>query len=259
MRFLVKEIPSGAVRRALSHVNYNKRDIEVTAATSYTMSAGGGGAGQRDFVAVVNLDSGEFDLKYGSWGGQNMFVKSIDDDDERRALDDHTAVIKGSASHTAGYATIKVSQSTLSHWESARAAPAVSALHARAAAGDAAAKEQLVRMDAALERGESVARALLPEISKIESAVLEAFGGLTSAGRKKEFDNWIYSARSGVGGRIYRSPFEEGQFAGSATPGRDAQKAIDAATESLVARGYLKRNKAGAVQITPEGRNARRK
>jgi len=67
-----------------------------------------------------------------------------------------------------------------------------------------------------------------PEVSPRERWILWAYDGLTSAGRKDEFER----------------------------RGRGAAPSQDEITE-LVRRGFLKQNKAGAVQITTEGKNVR--
>lgn len=67
-----------------------------------------------------------------------------------------------------------------------------------------------------------------PDVSPREKWLLWAYTGLTSAGRKDEFE------RKGPGGG----------------PSQDE-------ISTLVARGLLKQNKAGAVQITTEGKNVR--
>ena len=67
-----------------------------------------------------------------------------------------------------------------------------------------------------------------PDVSPRERWLLWAYDGLTSAGRKDEFE------RKGPG----------------AAPSQDE-------ISELVHRGFLKQNKAGAVQITTEGKNVR--
>lgn len=69
------------------------------------------------------------------------------------------------------------------------------------------------------------------EITEEERNVLEMFRGLTPAGRKNEI------SRKALYDRNYPAKFA-------------------AIADALVAKGLLKRNKAGATQITTEGKNA---
>jgi hypothetical protein len=87
-----------------------------------------------------------------------------------------------------------------------------------------------------------------PELSQDEKQVLSAYRGLTSAGRKDEFNRWDMDARWGGSDWRYhadRYPFR---------PMRLSE--VAEATDSLVEKGLLARNKAGAISVTLAGKNA---
>lgn len=83
-----------------------------------------------------------------------------------------------------------------------------------------------------------------PEMPEGEQAVLCMYAGLNSRGRADCVENWQRAAHT-----------ERGVF--HAQVARDRlTRDIEALTVSLIARGYVKRNKAGAVTVTTEGLNA---
>jgi len=176
-----------AIQRALDEVGYGRKDIEVEAAEEIS-PLGAGGAGRREFFAIVDLSSGRHEVEWGSWGGANMFSPENRVDLDRNAyrIPANVAVVRGSSG--GGHPT-----------------------NARV----------YVRPD--------MLAPLLPaagvSVTPRERWVLYTFDALTSAGRK---DEWA----------------------------RERHPPSPAELDAFVARGWLKRNKAGATQITTEGRNA---
>lgn len=94
-RVHVRDLPT-SLARVLRDVGYNRRDIEVTSATTYS-AAGAGGDGYRDFVAPVNLATGQYNILWGSWGGANAFNphNQVDQDTSIRPMPVNGAVVKG--------------------------------------------------------------------------------------------------------------------------------------------------------------------
>lgn len=176
-----------AIQRALSEVSYHRKDIEVEAAEEIS-PLGAGGAGRREFFAIVDLSSGRYGVEWGSWGGANIFNQQnrVDLDRGRYRIPANVAVVKGSSGGN---------HPTWAH--------------------------VYVRPDMLAPLLPQAASSVTPR----ERWVLYTFSGLTSAGRK---DEW--SRR--------RHPPSEAELT------------------AMIARGWLKRNKAGATQITTEGRNA---
>lgn len=76
-----------------------------------------------------------------------------------------------------------------------------------------------------------------PEVTPKEAKILAIFKGLKSSYRPEYLD---------------RLEEKENELASS----RERKAATDRAVESLIARGFLSRNKAGSISITTEGRNA---
>jgi hypothetical protein len=178
----VNDIPE-SIQLVLKQVGYNKEDIFIEQYETLQLNDMGG-EGRRSFVAMVNIETGENKVTYGSWGGPNAFTNNaVDNDNQTVKVIPGVAIIKGSEG--GGKPTL-----------------AILALH----------PDNIVK--------------LLPnkvELSEREKDCLYIVKAYTSAGRKSEF------ARRGI-----------------------------KQTEllSLAEKGYLKFNKAGAVSITLEGKNA---
>lgn len=103
----LKDLPD-VFRKALREVSYNKRDIEIKPATSYSLMDSGGD-GQKGFAVAVNLQTDQYKITWGSWGGSNAFNprNHVDMDDTNRTLPPDSAVIKGtSGSYTWAYILI---------------------------------------------------------------------------------------------------------------------------------------------------------
>lgn len=183
MHVEVKELSAG-LRAVLARVAYHRADIAVEAAETVDVHVAGG-SGRRGFAFVVNLDTGAFEGRMGSWGGQNMFVRGPVDDGEVVSLPENGAVVKG----TTGNGT-----------------------YARIFAHPA------------------------------------AFGRLLPSGEAEETltDEEAVALGAHVclkGGQYRRDCLQRN---------RVRPETID----GLVDRGYLKRNRAGATQVTTKGRNA---
>lgn len=187
MSFYIKvnELPS-SIQKALTAAGYGRPDISVEVEETFEPRPPSAD-GRRGFCAACRLDgSDEFRLVWGSWGGSNMFVKSVDDVEGTAPIPPHTAFVRGLGSGGSGY-------------------PAYATLHVGP---------------------NSMNPKLLPikvEVTEREAKILCIFKKLKSGVRKE------YLAR---------------------------MKAAPAEVDSLVARGFLTRNAAGATSITTEGRNA---
>lgn len=96
MYTLVNELPS-CVQNALVSVGYGRKDIEIVKAESVS-PFDGGSRGRRGFLVLVNIETGERQIHYGSWGGSNMFNphNQVDLDDRSYPLPPNGCAIKGS-------------------------------------------------------------------------------------------------------------------------------------------------------------------
>lgn len=251
----VRNLPS-TVQAALRAIGYLKPDISVSRRSAWRMSGGVSGSGTRAITCLLDLNTGQHEEHYGSWGGENMFTRApADVDNTERTLSPNIAVLQGSNKGPSSNVDIAVHPETYDAWSTQNAASHHRYLSSRASSGDAAAAAQLVRADEALERGEGLTSAVgTASLTDLEQAVLEAHGGLTSAGRKNEFERWENDAAWN------RSWWKGSPVTGTShrEKSADARRQINAAVDSLVARGLLKKNKAGAVAITTEGKNARK-
>lgn len=95
-----------SIRSGLKSVNYGKVDIEVKISETVNLFDAGS-SGRRGFVVLINLGTGESEIRYGSWGGGNMFVQNrIDSDDRDHKIGHNCAVIKGSEGYGATYGVL---------------------------------------------------------------------------------------------------------------------------------------------------------
>lgn len=108
----VSTLPT-ALQNALSSLRYNRADISVKASEAFSLRCGSG-QGQRAFVCVVNLETGDRSLTLGSWGGANMFnpQNAVDLDDTSHPILPNMAVITGSEGEKV-FASIAVAPATL--------------------------------------------------------------------------------------------------------------------------------------------------
>jgi len=115
MHISTKDLPT-SVRSALNSVGYHRNDIRLEQSEKISACCGGGQDGQRDFVVIVNLSTGEFKTSLGSWGGSNMFnpTNQVDNDTREFDLADGFVVIKGSSGGHGCFATLFASPSTVS-------------------------------------------------------------------------------------------------------------------------------------------------
>lgn len=181
MKVKRKDLPK-AIKDVLTAVGYHAADISLDAAESFR-APGGAGEGNRAFVAVVNLSTGQYKIERGSWGGSNIFVQTLPDDLKQSIpIPVGSVVIIGQEGYVPD-ARIIAAPGTL-----AGALPAA------------------------------------PEASEREKQILAVFGGIKS-GYRAEYLN----------------------------TGRVSKEEISA----LINRGLLSQNKAGAIQVTTAGKNAR--
>ncbi|MDD5511628.1 MAG: hypothetical protein PHI12_12590 [Dehalococcoidales bacterium] len=81
----VRELP-GAIRKVLKEVGFKKSDITVVPEDRVSLQ-GYSGEGYRAFAAVVNLETGQYSLHWGDWGGPNAYAKkAVDWDDKKHAI-----------------------------------------------------------------------------------------------------------------------------------------------------------------------------
>ncbi len=184
----VSELPP-SIQKGLGMAGYCRKDVEVCVQETF-FTRPPSGRGRRGYVVACRLDdTEECKITWGSFGGSNMFTKTIDDSDESVEIPRDIAFISGMGSGGTGYpasATIYISPKNMNPQ-------------------------------------------LLPpttNVSEKEAKILGVFKGIKSSYRKE------YLERLG---------------------------ATASEIDSLVARGFLSRNKAGATSITTEGRNAAEK
>jgi hypothetical protein len=92
----VSELPQ-SIRNALRAVSYGRADIGVRARETFC-PAQGGGNGYRCFAVILDLASGRFEIKQGSWGGANPWnpTNAVDLDTNDYPIPAGVAVIEGS-------------------------------------------------------------------------------------------------------------------------------------------------------------------
>lgn len=169
------------VAALLHQLGYHRADIQLHAATTVDPSTSAD-AGNRAAFAAINLNTGERETHYGSWGGYQPYAPTMLDKasmtDNRVRLPVGVVAVRGEVGHRV-YLQLYAHPDTLT--------------------------------------------GLLPasvDLTPEERKVLAAFRGIKSS---------------------YRGPYLQGK---------------EHLISSLVARGFLKRNKAGATQITTAGKNA---
>jgi len=77
----LRNLPA-SILRALQSLEYHNKDIRVETAEKVSLGSPSGD-GSRAFACVGNIITGGFRTIYGSWGGSNMFTKTIVDDCEK--------------------------------------------------------------------------------------------------------------------------------------------------------------------------------
>jgi hypothetical protein len=176
------------IQSALKAVKYGAKDIKVEVADTVSPVVAGG-TGQRGFVTIINLATGESKSMRGSWGGANMFnpTNTVDLDTSTYHIPTDGVVIKGVTGYPRTFATLYTTA-----------------------------------MGPFLPSGD-------PE------EVLT-----------NEEQQALYCHAAIKGGQYRRDELRY-------------RKVSQVTVDSLVDRGYLKRNKAGSVSITTKGKNARDK
>jgi len=196
-----KTLPE-TLQAALHSVGYHKPDIKVRASEQY-YPAQGSGAGLRAFVMAVDIATGRTEIHWGSWGGSNAFNpgNAVDNDTQARPLASGFAIIEG---HQGG--SHPVAASLVLH--PSNLAPLLT------------------------EK---------PSLTARQTYLLNVYAGLTSTGRKNEFERGRYGDPS------YN---ESGPKLGGAPS--------TAELAEMISMGLLAQNKAGAVSVTTAGKNARK-
>lgn len=208
------------VSLALTRAGFRRRDIAIrTSATAHLSSCGG--TGIRGFAFVVNTKTGAIAEHWGSWGGPNPFASAGVVDDMNAApyaLQPYEVIVTGHSGHRP-YATITV------HPDNAFAWVRDAAARARAGACEHTDCAAIVGDDGVMMMSLCPDAKIGAPLTKAQRGALEAIG--------------MYK------GGAYRH--EEIRRAGATAADLDV----------LVARGLVKRNRAGAIAIMTAGRNAR--
>lgn len=104
-----------SLQSALRSVGFHGHDIGVFAReTFYAQDMGG--EGRRAFLCIVDMENGDRELTFGSWGGPGIGSTGniVDNDSTPRPLPPNVAVIQGSeGGNRPTFATISVHPSTL--------------------------------------------------------------------------------------------------------------------------------------------------
>lgn len=94
MTVATKELPA-VLRSALKNLGFHRSDIAVRTAEKFS-AALCANDGERGFICVLNLATGDVKQERGSWGGANIFeAKIVDRDEAKRDLPVGFAVILG--------------------------------------------------------------------------------------------------------------------------------------------------------------------
>ena len=110
----VKDLPE-TIQRVLSTLGYTRADIELEVSESVSPAVGGGD-GLRGFCCIMNIETGQFDTKMGSWGGSNAFNPNnqVDQDLNSYVIPNNVAVIKGTSGGSRPvYASITLSPNNI--------------------------------------------------------------------------------------------------------------------------------------------------
>jgi hypothetical protein len=98
------------IQSALNKLGYYKADISIDVSESVSPFVGSGD-GLRGFCVILDIITGESDIKTGSWGGSNMWSPNnvVDCDTQSYKIPANVAVIKGTTGRDRVYATITLS------------------------------------------------------------------------------------------------------------------------------------------------------
>jgi hypothetical protein len=106
------ELPE-IIQRALKSFGYGRRDINLEARDSIDIG-GGANKGSRAVLIVVNIAVNQVTSETrGSWGGQNPFVKTIDDVSNLLEIPDNFVVIFGGEGGQGSYASLYANSKTV--------------------------------------------------------------------------------------------------------------------------------------------------
>ena len=98
------------IQSALNKLGYHRQDIqiEITDAVSPQVT---GGKGYRGFCVILDIVTGQSEIKMGSWGGGNPFNpdNQVDLDSKPYEIPNNMAVIKGSNGTDRMFATLYLS------------------------------------------------------------------------------------------------------------------------------------------------------
>lgn len=169
----------------LKSIGYHRQDIELEACETVSEYVPSG-TGLRGFCIIVDLSTGKSTERIGSWGGSNMFSP-------QNSVDNNT----NEYPIPMNVAVIKGTKGNNIF--------ATIYLH----------KDNVVKFLPATKN----------ELDDRDRWILFTYSGLTSAGRKNEYE-------------------------------REGDKPSEDDLNRLAGKGYLKRSKNGATQITVDGRNA---
>jgi hypothetical protein len=113
----VKTLPEALIN-VLNQIGYTRADIKVEVDNTISPATGSFDGG-RAFFAIVDMGTGQSDIKEGSWGGSNIFCPNnqVDNDTNSYPIPSNFAVIKG---HSGGskpvYAYITVRSDMIVPW-----------------------------------------------------------------------------------------------------------------------------------------------
>lgn len=101
MYIKTSELPQ-IIKDALKLFGYTRLDVTLEAREAIHVG-GGAGKGSRNVIVVVDLGENKIVRTLrGSWGGQNMFVETIDDVDSSITIPDNFVVVFGTEGGTHG-------------------------------------------------------------------------------------------------------------------------------------------------------------
>jgi hypothetical protein len=108
----VRELPE-TIKQVLKSLEYGAKDIAVEISDTFHVFCSAND-GQRAFTIVANIATGEFVKSQGSWGGENAFVTTqVDTDDRIRPLLEGFAVIQGTTGYPRTLATIIINHANV--------------------------------------------------------------------------------------------------------------------------------------------------
>jgi len=112
-------------KRVLADVKFNKRKIHLRIDNTWSMySAGDDGA--KGFTAIVDMNTGQYKVAWGDWGGGGLGgIKPVDDTKTpRKPIPDHLAIVQGQIGSSA-YASITTNDKGMSRLKGGKTAAAL--------------------------------------------------------------------------------------------------------------------------------------